>query len=39
MDIESLFLQLKEYDIKKHRNLIDDCIKNNVKIFIINLLK
>ena len=30
MDIESLFLQLKEYDIKKHRNVIDDYIKKYV---------
>lgn len=31
MDIESIFLQLKEFDTKKHRNLIDECIKKYVK--------
>jgi len=31
MDIEALFFQLKEYDIKKNRNLVEDNIKKYVK--------
>ena len=38
MDIESLFLQLKEFDIKNNRNMVDNLIKKFVKYFIINIL-
>jgi hypothetical protein len=35
MEIESLFLQLKEFDIKTNRTLIENVIHKNVKYFII----
>ena len=38
MDFESLFLQLKEFDIKNNRNMVDNLIKKFVKYFIINIL-
>jgi hypothetical protein len=38
MDFESLFLQLKEFDIKNNRNMVDNLIKKYVKYFIINIL-
>ena len=31
MDIETLFMQFKEYDVKKTRNFIEELIKKNVK--------
>jgi hypothetical protein len=39
MDFESLFLQLKEFDIKNNRNLMEELIKKYVKYFIINIKK
>ena len=39
MDFESLFLQLKEFDIKNNRNMVDNLIKKYVKYFIINIKK
>ena len=37
MDIESLFLQLKEFDIKNNRNMVENLIEKFVKYFIINI--
>jgi hypothetical protein len=36
MEIESLFLQLKEFDIKTNRTLIENVIHKNVKFFYNN---